>query len=238
MVQQGIEPRRLTVVGDPRSNVARLEDRPGLRERIFTEFELAPDRPLVVLVSKYVSVLFSPEEKEAFYRTVAGAVDRLGHVNVVIKVHPNEHLPLLRDQVREWGWRDAILIQSYDIHRLFRAANAAVMVTSMAGVEAMAMECPVVAVQTPGKDFEGDYMPAYVSEAAVAGVDMGDADGLAAALAGLVSKGPTRDAVVARGRTFAARYLHPVDGRLTERLVGVVAEVEAELAARASVERP
>ena len=238
MVEQGIEPRRLTVVGDPRSNVARLEDRPGLRERIFTEFELAPDRPLVVLVSKYVSVLFSPEEKEAFYRTVAGAVDRLGQVNVVIKVHPNERLPLLREQVREWGWFDANLIQSYDIHRLFRAADAAVMVTSMAGVEAMAMECPVVAVQTRGKDFEGDYMPAYVSEAAVARVDMGDADGLAAALAGLVSEGPTRDAVVARGRTFAARYLHPVDGRLTERLVGVVAEVEAELAARASVEHP
>ncbi|PYN01454.1 MAG: hypothetical protein DME07_13875 [Candidatus Rokuibacteriota bacterium] len=238
MVEQGIEPRRLTVVGDPRSNVARLEDRTVLRERIFTEFELAPDRPLVVLVSKYVSVLFSPEEKAAFYRTVAGAVDRLGQVNVVIKVHPNERLPLLRDQVREWGWRDAILIQSYDIHRLFRAADAAVMVTSMAGVEAMAMECPVVAVQTRGKDFEGDYMPAYVSEAAVARVDMGDADGLAAALAGLVSEGPTRDALVARGRTFAARYLHPVDGRLTERLVGVVAEVEAELAARASVERP
>ena len=157
---------------------------------------------------------------------------------MVIKVHPNERLPLLRDQVREWGWRDAILIQSYDIHRLFRAADAAVMVTSMAGVEAMAMECPVVAVQTRGKDFEGDYMPAYVSEAAVARVDMGDADGLAAALAGLVSEGPTRDALVARGRTFAARYLHPVDGRLTERLVGVVAEVEAELGARASVERP
>src|SRR5437773_7567122 len=238
LVAQGIEPRRLTVVGDPRSNAARLEDRAALRERVFADLALASGRPLVVLVSKYVSVLFSSEEKAAFYRTVKDAVERLGQPHVVIKVHPNEHLPLLRDQVREWGWRDAILIQSYDIHRLFRAANAAVMVTSMAGVEAMAMECPVVAVQTRGKDFEGDYMPAYVSEAAVARVDMGDADGLAAALAGLVSEGPTRDALVARGRTFAARYLHPVDGRLTERLVGVVAEVEAELGARASVERP
>jgi glycosyltransferase involved in cell wall biosynthesis len=112
------------------------------------------------------------------------------------------------------------------------------MVTSMAGVEAMAMDCPVVAVQTRGKDFEGGYMPAYVSEGAVARVDIGDAEGLAAALAGLVSDGPTRDALVARGRAFAARYLHLVDGRLTERLVDVVAEVEAELAARALAERP
>jgi glycosyltransferase involved in cell wall biosynthesis len=182
-------------------------------------------------VSKYVSVLFSSEEKEAFYRTVADAVGRLGQVNVLIKVHPNEHLPLLREQVREWGWRDAVLTQSYDIHRLFRAADVAVMVTSMAGVEAMAMDCPVVAVQTRGKDFEGGYMPAYVREGAVARVDMGDAEGLVAALSGLVSDGATRDRLVAHGRTFAARYLHPVDGRLTERLVAVVAEVQAELAA-------
>ncbi|PYM91723.1 MAG: hypothetical protein DME04_18160 [Candidatus Rokuibacteriota bacterium] len=246
LVTQGIEPRRLTVVGDPRSNAARLEDRAALRERVFSELALASGRPLVVLVSKYASVLFSSEEKEAFYRTVAGAVERLGqpHVmrlaqpHVVIKVHPNEHLPLLREQVREWGWRDAVLTQSYDIHRLFRAADVAVMVTSMAGVEAMAMDCPVVAVQTRGKDFEGDYMPAYVSEGAVARVDMGDADGLAAALAGLVSEGPTRDALLARGRAFAARYLHPVDGRLTDRLVGVVAEVEAELTARGAGRAP
>jgi len=242
MSKQGIEPRRLTVVGDPRSNAARLMDRTALRERIFTEFELPPDRPLVVLISKYVSVLFSPEEKEALYRTVAAAVERLGRVSVIIKVHPNEQVALLGKQVREWGWADPYLTQSYDIHRLFRAADVAVMVTSMAGVEAMAMDCPVVAVQTRGKDFEGDYMPAYVSEGAVARVDMGDAEGLAAALSGLVSQGPTRDALVARGRTFAARYLHPVDGRLTDRLVGVVAEVEAELEAlksgRAPVGRP
>src|SRR5207249_12243182 len=176
---------------------------------------------------KYVSVLFSPEEKEAFYRTVAGAVDRLGQVNVVIKVHPNERLPLLRDQVREWGWRDAILIQSYDIHRLFRAADAAVMVTSVAGVEAMAMECPVVAVQTRGKDFEGDYIPPYVSAGAVDRVGTDDVEALAATLSRLLGDARPREALVARGRTFAAQYLHPVDGRLTERLLEVVAEIRA-----------
>jgi hypothetical protein len=230
MEKQGIEPRRLTVNGDPRSNAARLEDRTVLREGIFTEFSLPPGRPLVVLVSKYVSVVFSPEEKEAFYRTVAGAVERVGRVNVVIKAHPNERLPLLERQAREWGWADPVLTQTYDIHRLFRAADAAVMVTSMAGVEAMAMDCPVIAVQTRGKDFErGGYMPAYVTQRAVEHVEMEDIDGLAAKLTSLVSDGPARDDLVARGRRFAARYLHPVDGRLTDRLLAVVGEVEAEL---------
>jgi len=65
-----------------------------VRERIFKEFKLAPGLPLVVLVSKYVSIVFSPEEKEELYRTVARAVERLGQVNVIIKVHPNERLPL------------------------------------------------------------------------------------------------------------------------------------------------
>ena len=231
MVTQGLEPRRLTVVGDPRSNAARLEDRAALRERIFSDFALAPGRPLLVLVSKYVSVLFSSDEKAAFYRTMLHAVERLGRPNVVVKVHPNEHLPLLREQVRGWGWRDAVLTQSYDIHRLFRAADAAIMVTSMAGVEAMALECPVVAVQTRDKDFEGGYMPPYVSEGAAVRVDMDDAEALAATLARLLEDGASREAQLARGRAFAARYLHPVDGRLTDRLLAAVAEIRAEGAA-------
>ena len=104
------------------------------------------------------------------------------------------------------------------------------MVTSMAGVEAMAMECPVVAVQTRGKDFEGGYMPPYVSAGAVERVDTDDVETLAATLSRLVGDAATREALVARGRTFAAQYLHPVDGRLTERLLGVVAEIRAERA--------
>jgi len=227
LVEQGLEPSRLAVVGDPRSNAACLVERERLRAQVFADFGLAPGRPLLVLVSKYVSVLFSSEEKEGFYRTVARAVERLGRPHVIVKVHPNEHLALLREQVRAWGWRDAVLTQSYDIHRLFRAADVAVMVTSMAGVEAMAMECPVVAVQTRGKDFEGGYMPPYVSAGAVDRVDTGDVEALAATLSRLLGDARAREALVARGRTFAAQYLHPVDGRLTERLLEVVAEIRA-----------
>src|SRR3989441_2441156 len=36
----------------------------------------------------------------------------------------------LRRQISEWGWPDARLTKEYDIHRLFGAADAAVMVTS------------------------------------------------------------------------------------------------------------
>src|SRR5207249_4867931 len=117
LVEQGLEPSRLAVVGDPRSNAACLVERERLRAQVFADFGLAPGRPLLVLVSKYVSVLFSSEEKEGFYRTVARAVERLGRPHVIVKVHPNEHLALLREQVRAWGWRDAVLTQSYDIHR-------------------------------------------------------------------------------------------------------------------------
>jgi glycosyltransferase involved in cell wall biosynthesis len=180
-----------------------------------------------VLVSKYVSVLFSAEEKEALYRTVHEAARRAGDPNVVVKVHPNENLALLRQQARTWGWPDAILTQDYDIHRLFGAADAAVMVTSMAGIEAMAMGCPVVAVQTAGKDFEGASMPPYVSERAVERVDMGDAAGLASVLRTLLENAGARAELAARGRSFAARYIQPVDGALADRLLALVDEIAA-----------
>jgi hypothetical protein len=61
-------------------------------------------------------------------------------------------------------------------------------------------------------------------------VDMGDARTLAAILARLTSDADHREAVIERGRKFAARYIHPVDGALTERLFAVIDEVRRELA--------
>lgn len=229
LLEQGIAAERLAVAGDPRPEAARRVGREALRAEIVCHFGLVPDRPLLIMVSKYVSVLFSPEEKAAFYRTVAEAVRGLGTPNVIVKVHPNEDLELLRQQVGAWGWPEAVLTQAYDIHRLFRAADAAIMVTSLAGVEAMALGCPVVAVQTRGKDFEGEYMPPYVSEGTVERVDMDDPAALAAALGRILGDPAAREDLVERGRKFAAHYLHPVDGRLAERVLGIAEEIRASL---------
>jgi len=198
-----------------------------LRAEVRRDFGFQPDRGLVVLVSKYVSLLFSPEEREALFKTMHAAARQLDGVDVVVKVHPNEDIARLREQVREWGWSEAILTKEYDIHRLFGAADAAVMVTSMAGLEAMALGCPVVAVQTAGKDFEGEYMPPYVSQGSIPRVDLGDPGGLAAVLRRLLEDSPEREAVVERGRAFSASYIHPVDGRLAARLLALTDEIRA-----------
>jgi glycosyltransferase involved in cell wall biosynthesis len=222
-------PDLISVVGDPRSNAARLIPRPRLREDVCRHFGLAPERPLVTVVSKYVSLLFSIQEKEAFYRTVFGALPAMPGWQAVVKVHPNEDLDRLREQMAGWGCPETILTKEYDIHRLFGASDAAVMVTSMAGLEAIAMGCPVVAVQTAGKDFEGGAMPPYVSAGAVERVEMGDPDGLAEALRRVVDDAAARSALLDRGRAFAEAYVHPVDGGLAQRLLAVVDEVRAEL---------
>lgn len=234
VTEEGVAPARVSAVGDPRSNAARLVPPARLREEICRDFGLPPERPLIVLVSKYVSMLFSAQEREALYRTMYGAARSLGGVDVVVKVHPNEDLARLRKQVGEWGCADAILTKDYDIHRLFAGADAAVMVTSMAGLEAMAMDCPVVAVQTPGKDFEGEYMLPYVGAGAVVRVDLGDAAGLAAALRRVLDDPAARADLVGRGRAFSSRYVHPVDGRLGARLLAAVDEIRRERAQEAA----
>lgn len=230
LTRQGIEPTRVVVIGDPRADAVRRTAREAVRARVFADFGLASDRPLLVLVSKYESFLFSASEKEALYLTVRDATRALGAVNVVIKAHPNENLAILREKLAGSGWSDVRLEQDYDIHRLFGAADVALMVTSMAGIEAMALGCPVVAVQTPGKDFEGQGMPPYVSAGAVERVDAGDVEGLTGTLRRLLTDPAARSALAERGRAFAARYVHPVDGALAERLDALVVDLGRERA--------
>lgn len=223
--EERVDPRLVSVVGDPRSDAARRVPRERLRKEVAARFGLSAGAPIVVFVSKYVSRFFTASEKEDFYRTMAAARRAIPELQVIVKVHPNEHLPTLQAQVREWGWPDARLEKDYDIHRLFRAADAVVMVTSMAGIEAMALGCPVVAVQARGKSYENDSMPRYVGEGVVERVDLGDVEGLARALGRLLQDLAARATLVERGRSFAARYVHPVDGSLGRRLLDVIAEV-------------
>jgi len=226
---EGIEPERISVVGDPRSNAARLVPRAELRCAVASAFDLDPARPLLVFASKYVSFLFSAKEKEAYYRTVLDGLRACrARAQVILKVHPNEDIAIVRQQIRQWGWPDVPVTQEYDIHRLFAAADAAVMVTSMAGVEAMALGCPIIAVQMAGKDYEGGYMFPYVSQGAVERVEIGDAHGFARALDRVLLDDRAGAELVERGFRFAERYIHPVDGALASRFLAVVEEVRRE----------
>lgn len=232
---EGIKPELVSVVGDPRSNAARLVPRAELRRAVADTFGLDPARPLLVFVSKYVSFLFSAEEKEAYYRTALEGLRRSrSGAQVILKVHPNEDVSLVRQQARVWGWPEVPVTQEYDIHRLFVAADAAVMVTSMAGVEAMALGCPVIAVQMAGKDYEGGYMFPYVTEGVVERVDIGDAPGFGRAIDRVLLDDRARAELVTRGFGFAERYIHPVDGALASRFLGVVEEIRRERAQEAA----
>lgn len=224
LAQQGIEESRVVVMGDPRSDAARRVSLRELRSRVVVDLGLTPGRPLVVLVSKYESSLFSAAEKEALYLTARDAVRALADVgvNVVVKVHPNESKPVLEDQLVGWGWPEAVVTRDYDIHALFRAADVALMVTSMAGIEAMAIGCPVVAIQTARKSFEGEGFLRYVSEGAVELVSAGDVGGLTRTLRNLLTDPAAHAALAERGRGFAAHYVHPVDGALADRLDALV----------------
>ena len=229
MDEERIKPERISVVGDPRSNAARLVPRVDARRAVVEAFGLDPARPVLIFASKYVSFLFSAAEKEAYYRTVIDGLEQSGcGAQVILKVHPNENVDLVREQARQWGWPKVPVTQEYDIHKLFAAADAAVMVTSMAGVEAMALGCPVIAVQMAGKDYDGGYMFPYVRAGAVERVDIGDGRAFARALDRTLLDDGARADLVKRGFDFAKRYIHPVDGALASRFLAVVGEIRRE----------
>jgi glycosyltransferase involved in cell wall biosynthesis len=218
LAQRGIDESRVVVMGDPRADAARRLPLRELRSRVAADLGLVADRPIVVLVSKYESFIFSAAEKDALFRTARDAMRTLDGVNVVVKAHPNEDKAALAQTLAALGWSEAVVTQTYDIHRLFRAADLALMVTSMAGIEAMDHGCPVVAIQPAGKNFEGSGMPRYVTDGAVALVAADDVDGLARVVRSLLTDPAAHAALTARGRAFAAHYVRPVDGALADRI--------------------
>jgi hypothetical protein len=58
-------------------------------------------------------------------------------------------------------------------------------------------------------------------------VDVGNAAALADTLRRLLWDPAERQALIERGHAFSARYVHPVDGRLGERLLALAEEISA-----------
>ena len=218
LVQRGTDESRVVVMGDPRADAARRVPPRELRSRVVADLGLVADRPIVVLVSKYESFMFSASEKDALFRTACDALRPSDSVNLVVKAHPNEDTAALAQRLAALGWAEAVVTKDYDIHHLFRAADLALMVTSMAGIEAMDHGCPVVAIQLAAKSFEGNGIPPYVTEGAVELVAADDVDGLARVVKSLLTDPAAHAALVARGRAFAAQYVRPVDGALADRI--------------------
>jgi CDP-glycerol glycerophosphotransferase (TagB/SpsB family) len=228
-IQHGLRQRgdvsgEIVVVGDPRFDSIFTKDRDVLRREFCAKYNLDSEKPIVVMASKYISTNFTLQEKETLYRLTKTAFENLPGYQWIVKAHPNENKELLREQIAQWGAAPQAILQNVDIVQLFGIADAALMVTSMAGLEAMILKVPVVAFQPDEKDLDKSNIIPYIGSGTAWRAR--NAEEISRGLKTLVEDAAVREEQVSNAFAFASHYIRPPDGKSADRILSLLGVAE------------
>ncbi len=223
LIAKGLPSASIAVVGDPAIDFLFEPGAESWKERLCARLQLDPSTRLILLVSSYTTFRVPVQEKKALFTWTFQAAQQLDDVQIVVKAHPNENLPVLQEQMAAWGMDGLPLVQHVSIYELIQVADLVVMIASMAGLEAMALGRPVVAMWGAEADYNS-YFP-YGESGAVALVRR--AEEALPVFRLLLDDAAARSRQIERGQELARRYMRPPDGHTTARIVELMTELVA-----------
>ena len=209
-------PDELVVTGSPRLDqlreTARGWDAGALRGRL----GLSASEPLVVVASRFRGIRRTHQAIGGALAGLLKALDTLG-VNSLIKPHPAEGDADYARVLAETGVKRArVLPASAELLPLLHAADALVTVESLAAVEAIVLDRPVIVLSAPTN--LGALVEAGVALAVPAGEDPTDVLRRA-----LFDEG-TREALRLAREAYRPQVAFGTDGAATARIVALLRE--------------
>lgn len=221
-VQNGAQRTRLRVTGQPRFDAMIREARDPGSERALLAAGLDPSGHTILFAPEQLSG--APALSAWMVQTMLSALGDLPDWQVLLRPHPADaiaqHEALLRHR-RDLADRITVS-RSTDLRAALAAADSVVLGQSTMGFEAMIMQRPVIVLLPAGA--ENGVVPYAQENAALRAASSSD---LAAAVRTLTPGSPERDALLRRAQGFLVRHYAATDGRATDRVAAVVAELLA-----------
>jgi glycosyltransferase involved in cell wall biosynthesis len=204
----------LVMTGSPRLDQLQESARTWDAAATRAELGVAADEKLVVVASRYRGIRRTHQSIGSALPALLRALEALG-VRAVIKPHPAEGAEDYARVLRETkGSRVQVLPAGADLLRLLHAADALVTVESLAAVEALVLERPVVVLNAPTN------LRAMVEAGVALGVPVG-ADPTDALRRALFDEG-TREALREARARYRSQIAFGADGAATARILALV----------------
>jgi len=223
VVRRGISPERVVCTGAPI-----LDD---LARRQFSP-EILRQKLGVPLATRLITLASEPGGSRHLYKSetrhivveTLKAVQRLpGNFHLVIKLRPGEDGVSQRNAVACLGLSDRVtVIESIDLHELLKASELVIVFASTVGLEAIALDRPLLVENFTGRPDLVDY----VDRGAALGVYR-EAD-LLPAMRQALDDPATQQRLAAGRRRFVQDHLYRVDGLSSQRVVALIDQMVDE----------
>ena len=208
------EPDQVVVTGQPRYDVLFYADKIYSKERFFTEYKINPAHKIVLWTTQCHSL--SEEENNKNFKAVFKTMQNLKDTTLIIKQHPGEReedTKMIEEFLSKYEISAVVTPKSSDTYEQLFVCDLMITRHSTTAMEAVALNKPVVILNLSG---EPDIVE-YVKEGVALGVYK--EEDLEPAIVGLLKD----DSELARNREkYIEKYLYKIDGKATERVVGVI----------------
>ena len=191
-------------------------DRESVRSKLVEEWRLDLSKKIVLWTTQCHGV--SDAENKLNFRAVFDSISSIGNVQLIIKQHPGEperYDTMIREHLEGYSLDAHIVAKDADTLGLLAVSDLVLVLNSTTGLEAVALQKPLIVMNLGGQPDIGDY----VQEGVACGVYR--SEDLKSTIEQLLHD----DTCLAQNREkFIRRYLHRVDGRATERVVALIEE--------------
>ena len=212
-------PEELVVTGSPKLDQLREAARTWDAGVLRAQLGVPAGDALVVVASRFRGIRRTHQSIGSAFASLLAAVDGLG-ATCLVKPHPAEGGEDYARVIAETGARRTrVLPAGADLLRLLHAADTVVTVESLAAVEAIVLDKPLLVLNAPTN------LRALVEAGVALGVGVGE-DPTAALRRALADEG-TREALRAARARYRPQIAQGDDGGATARILGLLREVAA-----------
>lgn len=206
----------VVVTGQPRYDRMIDLSRESVRSRLIEEWHLDPSKKIVLWTTQCHGI--SDAENELNFRTVFDSISSMKDVQLIIKQHPGEQKrygAMIQEHLKRYSIDARVVRKDADTLGLLAVSDLVLLLHSTVGIEAVALQKPLVVMNLGGQP---DVVN-YVQEGVACGVY--SPEDLRPTIEHLLRD----DTCLAQNReAFIQSYLYKVDGGAAERVAALIEE--------------
>ena len=221
LTKKSIYPENSVVVtGQPRYAFLSDVDKIYSKEDFFKQYQINSNHKIILWTTSFQGP--RDEENIKDLKAVFKAIQGIKNATLIIKPHPHDnkrHINMIKANLRNYNIDAVITPSSSDTYEQLFACDLMITRGSTTGMEAIALNKPVIVLNLTGKPGAIDYVEQGVALGVYKAED----------LKPTIEKLLRDDLDLAKNRErYIEKYLYKIDGKATERVVNVIEEMIKE----------
>ena len=208
------------VIGQPRLDL--IFRKAFNRDEPLSKLGIPKDRNMVLLATQPLLSFWNRKDHKEFVAAIVTSTDNFSDEELVIKLHPEEHIEDYQAILKEIGRENIVLCKDVDIYDLINACSLLMTVHSTTAMEAIILHKPVLCIDFTGR------CPIEVYTESGAAIGVKQKEELVPAIRRSLYDRQTNEQLEQGRKRFLKEHIYKPDGQTSQRVAELIIHLARE----------